>query len=649
MAVPLPLASIQEERRSTHAQALTTSSPMTIGPVSLDDLLTLPKQPVFHWDVRDACAVMLLVFKYISKKLAENDVHVALIIVTHAPEILPVWPINNHARAILAKVVRKVCRKLTMTSKWVEALSSLCQPMDPGTAFEGHRTKSYLIHRSLVQHDVIFSGEGLTILAVDSVYTFKSLLTVLDKKDWVPTSRNCCKESCIQLLRHVNSTYIGIKLSRSYLKRAYQQIRLDDAILDEVCQGYQETYGKPGLAEMAQRKPSAAKVPASEATQRAQSITKTRASTNNIDLKTLRWPAAAAATIHESPKQAVNTKSMSPRKLPKLLTKDLDVTASNAIQEATRSPEDYYFSPPSRLHPVASYSAKPCERGRSIESMRMPQSARPRSRSRARHADPSPTVEESPLGIFGLPLTDLGSSKMPPPTREQSRSGRCGVRQHDPSPSREERSFEASGIPIVSMDAPPLTAFLSPKERDMTQTRILTFSEADETKGYDRKKKSPATPTRDPPNAFGQLETSVASRIRSRSASHSSLRSSQSTLIDTLVEGASIVAESPRFTSHVTRRLVGLPMSPDAALREPSPAPLRPRDLICSRCQGVVTAIGPMYTNPAPSGHTPKKCNTNPRTNPTPPSSAKDEMGTFQWQAVIRPSQPRDVDSVLFA
>lgn len=149
-----------------------------------------------------------------------------------------------------------------------------------------------------------------------------------------------------------------------------------------------------------------------EKLQQNRSNTNLRLSGNATDLYTLRRPAPAAAVVEERTKQGHDKKAISPQNLPKLLTKDLDLMASIASREATRGAEDHYLRPSNDLHHAASFSARPYKRSRSIDNLRMPQSATSRSRSRARHANPLPTMEESPLGISGLPFVDFSNQKM---------------------------------------------------------------------------------------------------------------------------------------------------------------------------------------------------------------------------------------------
>ena len=408
-----------EEYRFIHSIDLSSPSPDIVSPSSPEDTISTPMARIYNWNVRHCCVSMPPIFQYISRKLAQQGFHIALLVTAHTPELLPIWPINHNAQSFLSKVVRKAYKKHMMYKKhvmsdsWVNALTSLCEHIEPGLAFEKHREKSYLIHRSLIQHDILFSGDGLTVLSVDRIYTFKSFLEVSSKKHWPLGSVVSWIDSSVQLLHHINSIYTGTKLCKGYLKRVYQQIRLDDTLLDEVCRAYQQAFGEAPLVEMKQRELSRS-TPYSPDHKHSDHPTEPWISRDPMELTGLQWPATPVTQAMGSQRQEDKKRLVSSHSLPKLVTKDLQMIG--AKEDSARDPEGYYLSKYHENSPDnSSLSARPSSKTRSAGQLRSPQSARLPSRSRARLGDPSSSAGYCPLGISGVPSVPLGDLLAPFP------------------------------------------------------------------------------------------------------------------------------------------------------------------------------------------------------------------------------------------
>lgn len=206
--------------------------------------LTLSQEPPFcHWDTQSMCVPLIPAFRYISRKLAQRGIYVALIVTDYGQGIMPAWPIPRSTQVLLAKIVRKVCLKFHFGSSWMTALGSTSGKRSSKDFFDVDRLDPYLLHRSLVQHEVIFGGDGLTLLSVDHIYTFKHFLSVLSSINSVPLSRVVCLASCIELLHRINTLYTGRKPLRGYFLRVYNDIEINEASLDEVCKEYDLKYG----------------------------------------------------------------------------------------------------------------------------------------------------------------------------------------------------------------------------------------------------------------------------------------------------------------------------------------------------------------------------------------------------------------------
>ena len=117
-------------------------------------------------------------------------------------------------------------------------LASICSKKDLPKVFEAYKSNSYIIRRSILQHEIIFSGEGLTLLSIDHIYTLKQLLCTLAKKEWVSYSRQVCLFSCVHLFHRINTIYNGINVTKGYIARVYPETALQEAALDEVLAEY---------------------------------------------------------------------------------------------------------------------------------------------------------------------------------------------------------------------------------------------------------------------------------------------------------------------------------------------------------------------------------------------------------------------------
>ena len=206
-----------------------------------------PQEPPFcHWDTQSTSIPMFPAFHYISRKLAERNLYIALIVVEYGQSIMPALPIPRSAQITLTKVVRKACLKFNVGLSWMTALGERSGKRSTKDFFDVNRFDPYLIHRSLIQHEVIFGGEGLTLLSIDHIYTFKHFLGVLSSVSWVPLSRVVCLASCIELFHRINTIYTGRKPLRGYFLRVYPDIKVNEATLDEVCTTYNLRHGASG-------------------------------------------------------------------------------------------------------------------------------------------------------------------------------------------------------------------------------------------------------------------------------------------------------------------------------------------------------------------------------------------------------------------
>lgn len=214
----------------------------------------LAEPQAFQWDLQATCNSMIPAFQYISRKLSERELSVALIISDHDPYVIPVWPLPRKSQIILAQIIRKAVRKFSLKPSWLTAVASASSKRLI-KLFESHCQDAYIIRRSIIQNELIFSEEGLTLLNIDHIYTFKQLLCTLSKKDWVPNARDVCLSSCVHLLHRTNEVYTDPKLCRGYLARVYTEIDFQKSSFDEVNAAYDVNYCTASIKDVTMLEP----------------------------------------------------------------------------------------------------------------------------------------------------------------------------------------------------------------------------------------------------------------------------------------------------------------------------------------------------------------------------------------------------------
>ncbi|KAF9874051.1 hypothetical protein CkaCkLH20_08423 [Colletotrichum karsti] len=99
---------------------------------------------------------------------------------------------------------------------------------------------SSLIRRSIVQNEVLFASEGLTLVSLDRLYTFKAALSCYSRSN-APLRL----EDAVDELRRLVLSRAGKKVSKSDLLRSYDWLSVSDAALSEVDKMYRRAYGGP--------------------------------------------------------------------------------------------------------------------------------------------------------------------------------------------------------------------------------------------------------------------------------------------------------------------------------------------------------------------------------------------------------------------
>ena len=221
---PLPMLSMVEQRAPSHM------SP-------------------FSWDMQSSSIPHFPCFRFLSDRLARYQLHLILILSPSDPLFLNVCPMPKAAEARVIRVCRRACAIFPTTPEWVSQIASRSISRSALDQLAVQPSESYLTRRSLIQHEIIFSGEGLTLLSADHIHTFKKQLSVVSKMRFTDKDYTSQLDSCVHLLRRINNTYRGVKLSRSYLERAYGN-DLCHSTLREVCKAYYRNFRQTGVKEV---------------------------------------------------------------------------------------------------------------------------------------------------------------------------------------------------------------------------------------------------------------------------------------------------------------------------------------------------------------------------------------------------------------
>ncbi|KAH7348751.1 hypothetical protein BKA65DRAFT_501293 [Rhexocercosporidium sp. MPI-PUGE-AT-0058] len=134
------------------------------------------------------------------------------------------------AEKILRHTIAKAEKKFSIGSGWLSP--------SPLTTTATCPLTSNLIHRSLAQNSILFSSEGLTLLSLDHVYTFKCHLHTY--------SRSLSPEDltlAVDELRRLVLAQGGKRITQGYLMRAYEWLGVSLAALVDVNEGYKVAYG----------------------------------------------------------------------------------------------------------------------------------------------------------------------------------------------------------------------------------------------------------------------------------------------------------------------------------------------------------------------------------------------------------------------
>ncbi|KAI9841071.1 MAG: hypothetical protein M1837_001042 [Sclerophora amabilis] len=220
----LKAVSLRLSRPSRH-QASSPSSP-------------LPSVTAFQFQADALPTEVTEALQYISRKLQSRSVHLTFILTGGSQSSIrcnqeinavPVVPIDGRARRALESILLKA------NSKFPDLDKSWLQPVLNPKQAASHT--DYLIRRSILQNQVLFSSESLTLLDVDYIYAFKAQL-----QDYTRLHRPSASNACVEMLRRVMMIYDDRPLTISYIMRAYDHLAITEQDLRQINDAYVSKY-----------------------------------------------------------------------------------------------------------------------------------------------------------------------------------------------------------------------------------------------------------------------------------------------------------------------------------------------------------------------------------------------------------------------
>ncbi|KAI1771398.1 hypothetical protein F4818DRAFT_212976 [Hypoxylon cercidicola] len=150
--------------------------------------------------------------------------------------------LSPKAEKTLRITVSKAERKFHIGTGW----------LPPATTASACGLNADLVRRSILQNEVLFSSEGLTLLGLDRLYTFKSALAAYARSvgnGLFTTPRTAADsariEDAVDSLRRLVLANGGRPVSRADLHRSYDWLGVNARALRDVENMYKRAYGGP--------------------------------------------------------------------------------------------------------------------------------------------------------------------------------------------------------------------------------------------------------------------------------------------------------------------------------------------------------------------------------------------------------------------
>ncbi|OOQ83303.1 hypothetical protein PEBR_35388 [Penicillium brasilianum] len=219
-----------------------------------NDMISPPLSPDFNFDSEVVLPSIIPALEYISSKLQQKTMHVTLLVGRGKPYptgqasdlmVIPITPLDTPSRRVLERAIAKGAKKFSLGPSWTEALSR--------SQHERHANE-YLVQQSILQNEVIFSQEGLTLLNMDRIYIFKRRMCILSSRPFSRTDQQSMT-SCVQLLHRIIKDFQGRPFSKAFFHRVYEQLDVKDDFLAAVATAYQNKFNSEAIILPSKAKP----------------------------------------------------------------------------------------------------------------------------------------------------------------------------------------------------------------------------------------------------------------------------------------------------------------------------------------------------------------------------------------------------------
>ncbi|KAI5812160.1 hypothetical protein BZA77DRAFT_253632 [Pyronema omphalodes] len=144
-----------------------------------------------------------------------------------------VTPPSAKTLTTLTRSVARAQKLFNLSQNWVNTTLEASIPAE---------IRDDVIYQSLLQNDIVFSSEGLTLLALDHCFALKSTLDRLSRGSW-----DASLDSAVEILRRMVYISRGRPMTRGYIAHSHKTIQIPDNVLLRLNAEYEAQFGQRGI------------------------------------------------------------------------------------------------------------------------------------------------------------------------------------------------------------------------------------------------------------------------------------------------------------------------------------------------------------------------------------------------------------------